>query len=92
MINPKILKIRKKLDVLDSKLLLIIKKRTILVNEVIKLKKNKKEIVDIKRINYILNKIKKKSIKLRIDPTITVGLWKEMIKLFIKYEYKKFKK
>jgi len=92
MINPKIRKIRIKLDEIDSKLLLVIKKRTDLVNEVIKLKKNKKEIVDKKRINFILKKIKKKSIALKIDPAITSSIWKEMIKSFIRYEYKKFKK
>ena len=92
MISPKIEKIRKKLDKIDLELLLIIKKRTSLVNKVILFKKNKNEIVDKKRINFILKKIKKKSIKLRIDPEITLSIWKEMIKSFIKYEYKKFKK
>jgi len=92
MINPKIIKIRKKLDKIDTKLLLIIKKRTKLVNEVIKLKKSKKEIIDKKRINFILKKIKKDSFKLNIDPNIAVGIWREMIKCFIRYEYKNFKK
>ena len=92
MINPKIQKIRNKLDKIDLKLILIIKKRTNLVNEVIKIKKNKNEIVDKKRIKFILDKIRKKSIKLKIDPIITVSIWKEMIKSFIKYEYKKYKK
>ena len=92
MISPKIVKIRIKLDKLDSKLLLIIKKRTNLVNQIIKFKKNRKEIVDKKRINLILRRIKKKSIKLKIDPDITLSIWKEMIKSFIKYEYKKIKK
>ena len=92
MINPKIKEIRKKLDIIDSDLLLIIKKRANLVDKVIKLKKNKKEIIDKIRINFILKKIKKKSIELKIDPLITVAIWKQMIKSFIKYEYKKFKK
>jgi|TARA_B100000795_G_scaffold166711_1_gene125447 chorismate mutase len=92
MINPKIKAVRIKLDKIDNKLLLIIKKRTNLVNQVIKLKKNKNEIVDKQRIKFILRKIKKKSIKLKIDPIITISIWKEMIKSFIKYEYKKFKK
>ena len=92
MNNLKIKKVRRKLDRLDEKLLLVIKKRTNLVDEIIKLKKNKKEIVDKKRINFILKKIKNKSIELKIDPFITVSIWKEMIKVFIKYEYKKFKK
>jgi len=92
MNNLKIKKVRRKLDRLDEKLLLIVKKRTNLVDKIIKLKKNKKEIVDKKRINFILKKIKNKSIELKIDPIITVSIWKEMIKVFIKYEYKKFKK
>jgi len=92
MIRPEIKIIRKKLDDVDSKLLLIIKKRTNLVNKIIRLKKNKNEIVDKKRINFILRKIKIKSIKLKIDPAITISIWKEMIKSFIKYEYKNFKK
>jgi chorismate mutase len=92
MINPKIKYIRKKLDKIDGKLLLIIKKRTNLVNQVIKLKKNKNEIIDKKRIKFILKKIKTESIKLKIDPAITLSIWKEMINSFIKYEFKKFKK
>ena len=59
MNNLKINKVRKKLDKVDVKLLSIIKKRTNLVNEIIKLKKNKNEIVDKKRINSILKKLNK---------------------------------
>jgi|TARA_B110000971_G_scaffold214809_1_gene247386 chorismate mutase len=92
MLDPKIFRIRKKLDIIDNKLLQVIKKRTDLVNQVIKLKKSKKEIVDKKRIAFILKKIKNKSIKLKIDPSISLSIWKEMIKSFIIYEFKKFKK
>ena len=59
--------IRKKLDKLDNSLISIIKKRTKLVNEVIKLKQYKKEIVDQKRIKIILSKIRKKSLQQKID-------------------------
>ena len=62
--------IRKKLDKLDNSLISIIKKRTQLVNEVIKLKQYKKEIVDQKRIKIILAKIRKKSIQQKIDQII----------------------
>ena len=48
--------IRSKLDKLDNKLLSLIKYRTDLVKEVLKLKEFKKEIVDQKRIKFILNK------------------------------------
>ena len=53
--------IRSKLDKLDNKLLYLIKFRTNLVKEVLKLKEFKKEIVDKKRINFILKKIHSKS-------------------------------
>jgi chorismate mutase len=92
MKNINIQKIRKKLDKLDIKLLRVIKERTILVDQVVKLKKTKKEIVDKKRINFILKTIKKKSIVAKIDPMITESIWKEMIRAFIRYEYKNIKK
>ena len=60
--------LRIKLDRLDNDLLKLIKKRSILVNGVLKVKIHKKEIIDHKRINFILKKIKNKSIKLNIDP------------------------
>ena len=84
--------IRIKLDKLDNKLLDLIKYRTSLVREVLKLKEFKKEIVDKKRINFILNKIKSKSKKLNIDPKITNRIWKNMIWSYIDYERRNFKK
>mgnify|MGYP004002572727 FL=1 len=84
--------LRKKLDNLDDKLLNIVKKRSNLVNDVLKLKEYKREIIDKKRINFILNKIKKKSITRKIDPKITNRIWKNMIWSFIDYEKRNFKK
>ena len=84
--------IRSKLDKLDNKLLSLIKYRTNLVKEVLKLKEFKKEIVDKKRINFILKKIKAKSLKQGIDPRITNRIWKNMIWSYIDYERRNFKK
>ena len=84
--------IRIKLDKLDNKLLALIKYRTSLVKEVLKLKEFKKEIVDQKRINFILKKIKLKSKKLNIDPKITHRIWKNMIWSYIDFEKRNFKK
>jgi chorismate mutase len=84
--------IRKKLDQIDNQLLAVIKKRTSLVNEVVKLKENKSEIVDQKRIASILKNIKIKSIKKNIDPKITNRIWKNMIWSYINYERRNFKK
>ena len=92
MINKKILKIRKELDKLDNKLLEIIKKRTKFVDKVIENKKFKKDIVDNKRISIILKNVKLKSKKKKIDPKITNKIWKAMIRAFIDYEFRNFKK
>ena len=83
--------LRLKLDKLDGELLKLIKKRSNIVNEVLKIKIHKNEIIDQKRINFILKKIKKKSIKSNIDPKITNRIWKNMIWSFIDYEKRNFK-
>ena len=92
MINKNILKIRKRLDNLDNAFLDLIKKRSILVNQILKNKKFKKDIVDKRRINFILKKINKKSKNKKIDPIITKKIWTSMISAYIDYEYRNFKK
>jgi len=92
MVNKKILIIRKELDKLDNELLNIVKKRSKLVDEVIKNKKFKRDIVDKKRILVILKNIKIKSLKRKIDPMVTNKIWSAMIRAFINYEYRNFKK
>tara|TARA_B100000959_G_C14934417_1_gene605107 strand:+ start:372 stop:662 length:291 start_codon:yes stop_codon:yes gene_type:complete len=91
-INRKKLKVlRKTLDKLDNSFIKLIKKRTSIIKKVLKLKKSKKEIVDKKRIKFILNEIRKKSIKNKIDPKITSRIWKNMILSYIDYERRNFK-
>ena len=84
--------LRKQLDKLDNSFIKLLRKRTNLVKEVLKLKDYKNQIIDKKRIKAILNGIKKKSIKINIDPKITNRIWKNMIWSYIDYEKKNFKK
>ena len=84
--------IRKRLDTLDNSLIKLIRKRTELVKDVLKLKEYKNEIVDKKRINKILINIKKKSIQKNIDPKITRRIWINMIYAYINFERRNFKK
>ena len=84
--------LRKRLDILDNKLLSLISIRSNIVKDVLKLKNHKSEIVDKKRIAIILNNIKKKSLKKKIDPKITNRIWKNMIYAYIDYERRNFKK
>jgi len=90
--NKGIKKIRKRLDSLDNKLLNIIKQRTKLVQMILSNKTSKKQIVDRTRIKIILKNIKKKSIAKNIDTKLTNVIWSNMIKAYIDFEYRKFKK
>ena len=90
--KKKLNKLRKSLDIIDKQLLNIFKRRTEIVKQVIKTKEFKKDIIDKKRIDVILKKIKKESIKRKIDPKITKRIWKNIIWSYIEYEYRNFKK
>ena len=90
--NQNIRKTRKKLDLIDNKLLNLIKIRARHVKNVLLLKEYKNEIIDKKRIKIILKNIKSKSLKKGIDPKISNRIWKNMIYAFVDYEYRNFKK
>ncbi len=92
MVNNNIRKIRKKLDKLDNAFLNLIKKRTALVDQVLANKKLKKDIIDRKRISIIIKSILKKSKNKKIDPKITKKIWLSMIRAYIDYEFRNFKK
>ena len=92
MSNKNILLIRKQLDKLDNSFLDLVKKRTKLVDKVLSNKRYKKDIIDNKRIEIIIKNIKRKSKQKNIDPKITEQIWKAMIKAYIQYEYRNFKK
>ena len=49
MINKNIKKIRKKLDILDDKMLVILKKRSLLVDQILSNKTNKNHIQKYKK-------------------------------------------
>ena len=92
MDNEKLKRVRNKIDKLDYKLINIIKKRTDLVKQIIKIKKYKKQIIDQNRIKKVLRNIKKISIKQNIDPRITQKIWNSMIRSYIDYERRNFNK
>ena len=92
MDKKKLKKARDKIDTLDSRIFELIKQRTNVVKEMLKLKENKNQIVDQKRIRGILSKIKKKSIRNNIDPKITARIWRSMIWSYVDYQKRKFSK
>ena len=92
MKNLELKLIIQKIDKIDDKLLNLIKIRTNLVNGVLKQKKYKNQIIDKARIKEILTLIKKKSISRKIDPKITNKIWKNIIRAYIDFEKRNFKK
>jgi len=90
--RKKLYLLRSKLDKLDNVLIKIIKKRTSIIKNVLKLKTSKTDIIDKKRISIILRSIKKKSIKHKIDIKLTREIWKRMIFAYIDFEKRNFKK
>tara|TARA_B100000963_G_scaffold268646_1_gene236780 strand:+ start:70 stop:357 length:288 start_codon:yes stop_codon:yes gene_type:complete len=85
-------RIRKKIDQVDDKLLPLMVKRSKLVEKALSLKKKKTEIVDKKRIDEISKKIVKKSIELGGNSKLLKSIWLSIIKNFIDYENREFKK
>ncbi len=92
MKNNSIIKLRTKLDLLDDKFLNLIKKRSILVDKILKQKTSKNQIINRKRIKIILKNIRKKSLIKKIDKNLTKRIWKAIIKGSIDYEFKNFEK
>ena len=84
--------VRKKIDKVDSKILPLMIKRSKLVNEALNLKTKKSEIVDIKRINQIKRKISNQAKELGANPKLISNIWISIIKNFIEFERKNFKK
>ena len=80
--QKKLDKLRSQLDKLDNSFIKLLQKRTQLVKKVLELKDRKNQIVDKKRIKFILSQIKKKSINHinTIDNTI-----KTLIRLDVKF-------
>ncbi len=83
---------RKKIDTIDNKIFSLIKKRTKIVEHMMLIKEYKNQIVDQKRINLIMKKIRKKSKINKIDPKITLKIWKTMIWSYVDYQKRNFKK
>ena len=92
MNKKKLLKARRKIDLIDNKIFNLIVKRTRIVKYMLSLKTQKKHIVDRKRMNQIFKNIKSKSIKKNIDHKITLQIWKSMIWSYIDFQKRKFKR
>ena len=83
---------RNKIDQLDNSIFNLIKKRTGVVKYMLSLKQFKNQIVDQKRTKIILKNIRKKSIQHGIDPKITSRIWKAIVRSYVDFQKRNFKK
>ncbi len=90
--SPKMREIRRSIDEVDSKILPLMVKRSKLVSKALDLKSKKSEIVDLKRINQIKKNVADQAKKLGGNPKLISDIWLSIIKNFINFEKKNFKK
>ncbi len=84
--------IRKQIDRIDSMILPLMVKRSLLVNKALELKTKKSEIIDVERINQIKRKIAVQAKNLGANPKLISNIWMSIIKNFIEFEKRNFKK
>ena len=87
MSQKKISRIRSTIDAIDKQIIRLLGLRK---KEVLKIAKykNKRTIVDKKRINQIMKRIKAESKKNKIDYVLVKNFWKKLIQYSIKLEKK----
>ena len=90
--SAKMREIRKRIDEVDSKILPLMVKRSKLVSKALDIKTKKSEIVDLKRINEIKKKVAAQARRLGANPKLISNIWVSIIKNFIDFEKKNFKK
>jgi len=87
MSQRKIIKIRSTIDTIDRQIIRLLGLRKKQVLKIAKYK-NKRTIVDKKRINQIMKRIKTESKKNKIDFVLVKNFWNKLIQYSIKLEKK----
>ena len=84
--------VRKNIDYVDTRIVKLIAEREFYAREAVKFKTDRSQIIDRKRINAVLSRVKKLSKKYKINNLNVEKIWKLMIQNFIILENKLFKK
>ena len=87
MSQKKIIKIRSTIDSIDKQIIRLLGLRKKQVVKIAKYK-NKRSIVDRKRINQIMKRIRLEARKNKIDFNLVKNFWKQLIQYSIKLEKK----
>ena len=84
--------VRKNIDNVDTRLVKLIAEREFYAKEAVKFKIDRSQIIDRKRINTVLIRVRKLSKKYKVNRLTIEKIWKLMIQNFLVLENKLFKK
>ena len=80
-------KLREEMDKLDKEILSLIAQRQKCVEKVALVKNNKDLVVDKKRIEEVIRRVKRLSKEKGLSEKIAESLWRKLIELSIDHEY-----
>lgn len=78
--------VRSNIDTIDKQLISLIAERSSYVKQASQFKKNIQEVADPKRVETIINKMKKLAPEYDLDPEVVGKIYRTMISAFIEYE------
>ena len=84
--------IREQIDALDGDIIKLLSKRSALVSEAGKLKKDEQGVRDPKRVEQVIEKVKEKALAAGLDPVIAEEIYRTIIGCFVLKEMKEFKR
>ena len=91
-LNNSMKKIRKEIDLIDRKIVSLLAKRQKCVEMAALTKNDRSQILDLDRIEEIIDKVKEASSSSGLSETIAEPLWRKLMDLSIEHEFAEFEK
>lgn len=83
--------IRNQIDDIDSEIIRLLAKRSLLVSEAGKLKKSEAEVSASDRVKAVINKVRTKAESEGLDPLVAEKIYRTIIDCFINKEMREFR-
>ncbi len=83
--------IRSAIDRIDTEIIGLLSKRSKLVSDASKLKKDEQAVRDPERVEQVINMVKQKAVETGLDPLIAEKIYRNIIDCFINKEIREFK-
>lgn len=83
--------IRSAIDRIDTEIIGLLSKRSKLVSDASKLKKDEQAVRGPERVEQVINMVKQKAVETGLDPLIAEKIYRNIIDCFINKEIREFK-